>query len=158
MGLHGIGADEELIGDFLVAEAGGDELENFELARGDGELLEAGGIGRKGFAGGWRGLDDDLGLFACERDAEPDAHCGEDDGDKPAIDFDGVLDDEEAVFGEFEQRDEDAASEAVEEDVAEGAAAGIARGFGFGRHAVGEIITEESENSEKPANSKLRRH
>jgi len=48
VGLDGVLADEEAIGNFTVAEAGGDEAEDFEFARGDAELGEAVGIGGEG--------------------------------------------------------------------------------------------------------------
>ena len=45
--------------------------------------------------------------------------CGEDCGsDQRAVEFDGVLDDDEAVFGVLEGGDEDAADETEDEDMA----------------------------------------
>src|SRR5229473_7130857 len=48
MGLHGVFADEEAGGDFAIAEAGGDEAEDFEFAWSDAELGEAGLVGDEG--------------------------------------------------------------------------------------------------------------
>lgn len=102
MSFDSVFADEEAGGDFAVAEAGGDEAEDLEFARGDGELGEAGFVGDEGL-GGLRGefLDDDGWLFAGEGEAEPDAESGEEGGNQGAINFYGVFDDQEAVFGEF---------------------------------------------------------
>ena len=58
--------------------------------------------------------------FAAARDAEaePDAEGREKDGDERAVELDGVLDDDEAVFGVLEYGDEEAAGETEDEDVA----------------------------------------
>ncbi len=60
------------------------------------------------------------GSFATARDAEPepDAERREEDGDERAVECDGVLDDDEAVFGELEGGNEEAADETKDEDVA----------------------------------------
>jgi hypothetical protein len=52
--LDGVFGDEKLRGDFAIAEAAGDQGEDFELARRDTEGLLAGRIGSEGF-GGFRG-------------------------------------------------------------------------------------------------------
>ena len=125
MGFDGVLADEEAAGDLAVAEALSDEAEDFELARGDAEGVELGLIEGEG---GWRiGGDEDFAehdLLAGfgELDAEPDAEDDKDDSDDGAIDFEGVLDDEELVLEPAENGDEDAADEAEDEDVAEDAA------------------------------------
>jgi hypothetical protein len=86
-----------------------------------------GRIGSEGFEGG--GLRGDKHFphhdrfadgFAPARDAEaePDAEGREEDGDKRAVELDGVLDDDEAVFGVLEGGDEEAADETEDEDVA----------------------------------------
>jgi len=82
VGLDGVFADEEASGDLAVAEARGDEAENFEFARGDGELGEAGFVRNEGIEG-LRGdfLDDDGWFFAGKGEAEPDAESGEECGD-----------------------------------------------------------------------------
>ena len=70
MGFDGIFADEETGGYFPIAEAGGDEAEDFEFAGGDGELGEAGFVGDERLGGlGGNFLDDDGGLFAGEGEA-----------------------------------------------------------------------------------------
>jgi len=82
VGLYGVFADKEAGCYFSVAEAGGDEAEDFEFARGDGELGEAGFVGDEGLGGlGGNFLDNDGGLFAGEGEAEPDAEGGEEGGD-----------------------------------------------------------------------------
>ena len=129
MGFDGVLADEEAGGDLAVAEALSDEGEDFELAGGDAEGVELGLVegegGRRSWFGG--GGDEDfaednfLAGFG-ELDAEPDAEDDEDDGDDGAIDFEGVLDDEELVLGPAEDGDEDAADEAEKQDVGESVA------------------------------------
>jgi len=59
-------------------------------------------------------------VFATARDpqAEPDAEGREEDGDQRAVELDGVLDDDEAVFGVLEGGDEEAADKTEDEDVA----------------------------------------
>src|ERR1700719_3957528 len=70
MGLHGVFADEEAGGDFAIAEARGDEAEDFEFARGDGEFGEARFVGDEGFGGPPGDFPDDGDwLFAGEGEA-----------------------------------------------------------------------------------------
>jgi hypothetical protein len=45
VGLYGVLGDEELSGDLAIAEAAGDEGEDFELAGGDAEALLPGCVG-----------------------------------------------------------------------------------------------------------------
>ena len=125
MSLHGVFADEELFGDFAVGEAGGDEAEDFEFAGSDAEGGEVGWVGREG-DGGRDGRLGGYGLrrvFAGEGHAEPDAESGENDGDQAAVDFEGVFQDQEAVFGELQESDQKAAEEAEEKQVGEDTAA-----------------------------------
>ena len=58
--------------------------------------------------------------LATARDAqpEPDAKAREQNGDQRAIELEGVLDDDEAVFGVLKRGDEGAADETEDEDVA----------------------------------------
>src|SRR5271155_3725121 len=53
-----------------------------------------------------------------DAETEPDAEGREEDGDERAVELDGVLDDDEAVFGVLEGGDEDTADETENEDVA----------------------------------------
>jgi hypothetical protein len=130
----GVFGDEELCGDLAIAEAAGDQGEDFELARRDAEGLLAGCVGGKrdrvGNERGFRGdkhflhynrfpdCFPDRFAAACDAEAEPDAEGREEDGDERAVELDGVLDDDEAVFGVLEGGDEEAADEAEDEDVA----------------------------------------
>jgi hypothetical protein len=125
--LDGVFGNEKLRGDLAIAEAAGDQGEDFELACRDAEGLLVGRIGSKGFdGGGFRGdkhfphHDRFADGFATARDAEaePDAEGREEDGDERAVELDGVLDDDEAVFGVLEGGDEEAADETEDEDVA----------------------------------------
>ena len=125
VGLDGVFGDEELRGDLAVAHAVGDQGEDFELACGDAEGLLSGSIGSEGFGclHGDRDFSDDDRFAdgfatACDAEAEPDAEGGEEDGDERAVELDGVLDDEEAVFGVLEDGDEEAADETEDEGVA----------------------------------------
>jgi hypothetical protein len=124
MGFDGVLADEEAAGDFAIAEALSDEAEDLEFAGGDAEGFALGLVEGEGGRGGWHvggdedfAQDDLLARFG-ELDAEPDAEDDEDDGDDGAVDFEGVLDDEELVLGPAEDGDKDAADEAEDEDVA----------------------------------------
>ncbi len=123
--LDGIFGDEKLRGDLAIAEASGDQCEDFELARRDAEGLLAGRVGSEG--GGDCGGDKHFlhhdrfpNGFVAARDAEakPDAEGRKEDGDERAVKFDGVLDDDEAVFGVLEGGDEETADETEDEDVA----------------------------------------
>jgi hypothetical protein len=59
-----------------------DEAEDFEFARGDGELGEARFVEDEGFGGlGGDFVDDDGRFFSSEGEAEPDAESGEERGD-----------------------------------------------------------------------------
>ena len=144
VGLDRVLADEEALGDFAITKASGDQTEDFEFARGDaevGETLGVGGEGR-GRGGGWRG--ERGGLAASQGEAEPNAEGGEHGGDESTVNFEGVFDDEEAIFSELEDGDEDAAGEAVEKDVAEsteGRSGGRVRATRHGEDDTGNEVT-----------------
>jgi hypothetical protein len=55
---------------------------------------------------------------ARDAEAEPDAEGREEDGDERAVELDGVLDDNKAVFGVLKRGDEEAADETENENVA----------------------------------------
>ena len=55
---------------------------------------------------------------AGDAEAEPDAEGREENGDERAVELDGVLNDDEAVFSVLEGGDEEAADETEDEDVA----------------------------------------
>ncbi len=127
MCLDSVFGNEKLRGDLAVAEAAGDQGENFELAGRDAKGLLLGRVGSEGSEGGdFRGdkhflhHDRFADGFASARDAEaePDAEAREKDGDESAVELDGVLDDDEAVFRVLEGGDEEAADETEDEDVA----------------------------------------
>ncbi len=52
------------------------------------------------------------------RRPQPDAEGREEDGDERAVELDGVLDDNETVFGVMEGGDEEAADETKDDDMA----------------------------------------
>src|SRR5215469_10789269 len=116
--LYGVFAHEELFRDLPVAETLGDEFQYFQFARRDAEGF-AFVVGAKGFAG-WNGdfLCDNALLLAGQLQAEPDAESGKCRCNQASVDFDGVLDDEEAVLRPFQRGDEDASDQTVEEDTA----------------------------------------
>jgi len=108
------------------------KVENFELACRYAEAPLASRIGGESFAsGGLRGdkhfphYDRFPNVFATARfaiasdpEAKPDAEGSEEDGDESAVELDGVLDDNVAVFGVLEGSDEETADETEDEDVA----------------------------------------
>jgi hypothetical protein len=125
--LDGVFGNEKLRGDLAIAEAKGDQGENFELTCRDAESPLVGRIGSEGFEGGGFRRDKHFlhhnrfadGLApARDAEAEPDAERREEDGDERAVELDGVLDDDEAVFGVLEGGDEQAPDETENEDVA----------------------------------------
>jgi len=127
MCLDGILGNEKLRGDLAIAEAAGHQGKDFELTCCNAEGLLLGLIGSERFGGD--GLRGDKHLphhnrftygFATARNAEPqpDTEGREEDGDKRAIELDGVFNDDEAVFGDLEGGDEEAADEAEDEDMA----------------------------------------
>ncbi len=131
MCLDGIFGNEKLGGDLAIAEAAGDQGENFEFAGCDAGRLLLGRIGSEGYRAGNEGggscgnkhfphHDRFPNSFATARDpeAEPDAEGREEDGDERAVEFDRMLDDDEAIFGVLEGGDEEAADETEDEDVA----------------------------------------
>ena len=127
VGLDGVFGNEKLRSDLAIAEAAGDQGEDFELACRDAESLLVGRIGNEGSeGGGFRGNkyflhhDRFANGFATTRDAaaEPNAEGSEEKGDERAVELDRVLDDDEAVFGVLEDGDEEAADETEDEDVA----------------------------------------
>ena len=128
--LDGVLGNEELGGDLAIAEAAGNQVEDFELSCGDAEGLLLGCIGsegdcvvREGRGGGdkhFPNYDSFPNGFALSRDAEaePDAEGREEDGDERTVELDGVFDDDEAVFSVLKDGDEEAADETEDEDVA----------------------------------------
>ena len=129
--LDGVFGNEKLRGDLAIAEAAGDQGEDFELACRDaqGPLLSlpvgrsaSGGFESRGFRADKHFLHNDRfpNGFATARDAEaqPDAEGRKEDGDQRAIELDGVREDDEAVFGVLQDGDEEAADETEDKNVA----------------------------------------
>ena len=92
MGLDGVLADEKALGDFAVAEAGGNQAEDFEFAGSDTEIGETLRVGSEG-GGGGGGRGESTGLAAGEGETEPDAESREDGGDEATVNFEGRRDD-----------------------------------------------------------------
>jgi hypothetical protein len=111
--------DEELLGDFAVAQALGDQLEDLELPRRDPQLADAPRVRRERLRGNGarRGRLRIGGFSLSERTPQPDARPGRKESDETGINLDRVLDDEEPVFGQLEKKDERAERGAVEQDV-----------------------------------------
>ncbi len=119
VGLHGVFADEELFGDFAVAEALGDEFQDFQFAGSDAEGFALCLVLDERLAGrDWDFFNDDPLLSTGQLETKPDAETGESGCDEPPVDFDGMFNNEETVLGPFEQGDEDSANKTIEEDVA----------------------------------------
>src|SRR5580704_8050348 len=134
MGFHGVFADEKFGGDLAIAQALGDQLQDFQLAGRDPQAFALFFVGDKRFAGGGRHgnvhrnfLNHDSVLRFGQLQAQPDAQDGEDRGGKPAVNFDGMVDDQEAVLGEFQHGDQNSADQTVDEDVALHSRVGIER-------------------------------
>src|ERR1051325_6862271 len=90
MGLDRVLADEELLGDFAVAQTIGDELQDLQLAGGDAQFLEFAGIDLKRTARGNRAfLYDNLRLR--ELEPQPDPNTGKDRRPEPAIDLERMF-------------------------------------------------------------------
>ena len=117
--LYGVFAHKELFGDLPVAETLGDEPQYFQFARRDGQGFAFPVVGAKGFAG-WNGdfFYDHALLFAGQLQAKPDAESGKCGCNQASVDFDRVLDDEEAVLRPFQCGDEDAGDQTIQEDMA----------------------------------------
>ena len=115
VGLYDVLGDEELSGDLAIAEAAGDEVEDFELAGCDAEALLSGCVGSESWS--WLGAraggrDEDFSYHdrlpsACDAEAEPDAKGREENADERAVELDRVLDHDEAVFDVLEGGDEE---------------------------------------------------
>src|SRR5262249_11506795 len=121
VGLDGVFADEKLFGDFAVAHALGDEFEDFQFSRSDTEGFSPLVIGEEGLGGGRRDRNlfyDDALRAAGELAAGPNAESCEGGSDQADVDLYGIVDDQEVVFGPFEDGDEDSADQAIEKDVA----------------------------------------
>jgi hypothetical protein len=125
--LDGVFRNEKLRGDLAIAEAAGDQGEDFELARRNTQGLLAGGIGSERFkrrclrGNKYFPYHDRFPYgftAACDAQSEPDSEGREEDGNERAVELDGVLDDDEAVFGVLERGDEEAADETEDENVA----------------------------------------
>ena len=96
VGLDGVFGDEKLRGDLAIAEAAGDQGEDFELAGRDAEGLLAGRIGSEGLEGGSFGRDKYFPHHNCfadgfatarDAEAEPDAEGREENRDERAIEL-----------------------------------------------------------------------
>jgi hypothetical protein len=125
--LDGVFGNEKLRGDLAIAETAGDQGEDFELARGNANGVLVARIGSERLGGGRFRRDTHFSHhdrfangFATTRDAEaePDAEGREEDGDERAVELNGVLDDDEAVFGVLEGSDEKSADKTEDDDVA----------------------------------------
>ena len=126
--LYSVFAHKELFGDLSVAETLCDEFQYFQFARRNAEGFAFGVVGAKGFAallnllveakGNGDFLCDNALLLAGQLQAEPDAESGKCRGNQASVDFDGVVEDEEAVLHPFQRGDKHASDQAVEEDIA----------------------------------------
>src|SRR5437879_1594447 len=116
MGLDGVFADEEFFGDLAIAQAAGNQFEDFELAArnpelGQSRLVQSKELRRRHFS------DDDRFFVPSKFESEPDPQYGEKQRYYSAIDFDRVLDDQKAIFDQLQDDDQDSAAETVNKDV-----------------------------------------
>ncbi len=119
MGLHRALTHKKLPGDFAVAQALGDQFKDLKLAASDMEVLTFFFVGDERSLG----MDGDLPhnnclAFCCQLEAKPDAKNGKGRGDQSAVDFDGMLDDQELILGPLEQGNQDSTDQPVHEDMA----------------------------------------
>src|SRR5258708_4644366 len=116
MGLDGVLADKEFFGDLTIAQAVGNQLEDLQLAARNPELGQSLLVQSKELRR--RHLPDDDRFFVFgEFESQPDTHGREKQRDQSAIDFDGVLDDQEAILDQLQDDDQDSAAETVDKDV-----------------------------------------
>ena len=108
--LDGVFTHEEFFGDFAVAQALGDEFKYLQFARGNAKCFALAIVRLKWLAGGYGDFFyDDTLLGAGQLQPKPNPKDCEGGCDQPTVDFDRMLNDEEAIFGPFESCDEDAA-------------------------------------------------
>jgi hypothetical protein len=119
MCLHRTLAHKKLLGDFAVTQALGDQFKDLKLTASDMEVLTF------SFVKDERPLGRDADLphnnclaFCCQLKAKPDAKNGKGRGDQSAVDFDGMLDNQELILAPPEQSNQDPADQPVHEDVA----------------------------------------
>ena len=116
MSLDGILADEQLFRDFAVAQAGSDQSQDFVLPRSDSQLGESLIVSRE-----WRAERRGVRLRLSLRDGEPEPYpqSSKDGRYESAVDFEGVLEDQETVLAELQDRNQDAAAQPVKQDIPE---------------------------------------
>jgi hypothetical protein len=112
VGFDGVDGDEQLVGDLLVAETSGHELEDLEFPFADAELFEAQRIGLE--IGDRNGNLN--GFFPRELEPCPGANSGENEGEDAGVEFHGKVADKITVLQELEDKDQGCQGEAVEEN------------------------------------------
>jgi len=121
MGFDGVLTHEKPVADLAVAQTLSDQAENLQLTRRNAKSVELRLVQRKRSRRLSRNQDlaeDNPFPRLSQLDAQPDAEACKDDRNKGAIDFDGVLDDEEPILRPPQDGDQDAANEAEDENVA----------------------------------------
>ena len=66
-------ADKQALGNFAVAQAGGNQPQNLQFTRCNAQLRHALLVEFKGAAAIWKRLNDSWRRFPCQREAKPDA-------------------------------------------------------------------------------------
>ena len=127
MSFHRVFADKKFGRDLAVAQALGNQLQNFQLARRDAQAFAFFCVGNERFATGGAGRGDRRryrnflhhNRLACfgQLQAQPNAQHRENRGGEATVNFDGVVDDQEAVLGPLQHRDQDSADQPVNEDM-----------------------------------------
>src|SRR5258707_5528846 len=113
MRLDGVFADKEFFGDLTIAQAVGNQLEDLQLATGNAKLGQSLLVQSKELRRRHLPNDDRFLVFG-EFESQPDTQHGEKQRDQSAIDFDGVLNDQEAILDQLQDDDQSAAAETVD--------------------------------------------
>jgi hypothetical protein len=124
MSFHRIFAHAESLGDFAVAETGGDQAQDFQFARRNAQfdnpcLVKDERACERDFC------HDHIRHLARKRQPQPDPDARKKRREEDGVDRDGVFDDQETVLGEFQDGEQDAAGYAEEDDLAHRALTGV---------------------------------
>src|SRR5215510_9269539 len=103
MGLYRVLAYEKFLGDLAVAHALSDQLQDLKLASGDAEVLSFAVIWSERGECNRNLFKDDPLFISSQLQAKPNAENSKGRGNQSTVDFERMLDYEEAILGEFQQ-------------------------------------------------------
>jgi hypothetical protein len=118
VGLDGVLAHEQPLGDLLVAQARRHGLEDVQLAGREAQSRHPGLVAHERLGpprGHLHAHFPRHHAFARELLTEPDADHGEEQRHDATVELERVLDDQVSIFDQLEQRDHRAAQQAIEE-------------------------------------------